>query len=119
MAYSARSLLHSTRLNSHLQLSPPPPPTASRPSVFFSCDNVSFPKALRDLSPSLSLCCRRYASTAVKASAGSDGIMAADGDYPEDGVSLGTMKLPSDTDLQRFESLLFQVRSFVLVFKVN
>ncbi|GMN39436.1 hypothetical protein TIFTF001_008659 [Ficus carica] len=107
MAYSARSLLHSTRLNSHLQLSPPPP-TASRPSVFFSCDNVSFPKALNDLSPSLSLCCRRYASTVLKASAGSDGIVAADGDDPEDGVSLGTMKLPSDTDLQRFESLLFQ-----------
>ncbi|KAK7345314.1 hypothetical protein VNO77_15916 [Canavalia gladiata] len=26
----------------------------------------------------------------------------------EDGVSLGTMKLPFDTDLQRFDSLLFQ-----------
>lgn len=26
----------------------------------------------------------------------------------EDGVSLGTMKLPSDTDIPRFESLLFQ-----------
>lgn len=30
-------------------------------------------------------------------------------DDPEAGVSLGTMKLPSNTDLPRFESLLFQV----------
>lgn len=30
-------------------------------------------------------------------------------DDPEDGVSLGTMKLPSDIDIARFEVLLFQV----------
>lgn len=35
------------------------------------------------------------------------GIVPSDGD--DDGVSLGTMKLPPDTDLQRFETLLFQV----------
>lgn len=28
----------------------------------------------------------------------------------DDGVSLGTMKLPINTDLQRFDSLLFQVQ---------
>ncbi|RDX60367.1 hypothetical protein CR513_61494 [Mucuna pruriens] len=36
-----------------------------------------------------------------KATAGNDGPT-------DDGVSLGTMKLPFDTDLQRFDSLLFQ-----------
>lgn len=30
-------------------------------------------------------------------------------DDDEDGVSLGTLKLPANLDLQRFESLLFQV----------
>ncbi|EXB54593.1 hypothetical protein L484_019163 [Morus notabilis] len=95
MACASRSLLYSTRVNSHVRLSPPP--TASQPLVFFGCDNVSFPK-LSELS-----CFHRYSPAAVKASPGSDGVLPAD-----DGVSLGTMKLPSDTDLQRFESLLFQ-----------
>lgn len=44
-------------------------------------------------------------SVVVKASGG-DG--PNDQDY-EDGVSLGTMKLPKDIDLARFETLLFQV----------
>lgn len=35
-----------------------------------------------------------------------DGVVPSDN---EDGVSLGTLKLPGNTDLQRFESLLFQV----------
>ncbi|KAK9194102.1 hypothetical protein WN944_004804 [Citrus x changshan-huyou] len=34
-----------------------------------------------------------------------DGVVPSDN---EDGVSLGTLKLPGNTDLQRFESLLFQ-----------
>ncbi|XWS66638.1 hypothetical protein CRYUN_Cryun05aG0217500 [Craigia yunnanensis] len=42
-----------------------------------------------------------------KASPGKDDIKPA-ADDPEDGVSLGTMKLPSNTDFQRFETLLFQ-----------
>ncbi|KAK6244494.1 hypothetical protein QUC31_010903 [Theobroma cacao] len=42
-----------------------------------------------------------------KASAGKDDIVPA-ADDEEDGISLGTMKLPSNTDLQRFETLLFQ-----------
>ncbi|KAK6147221.1 hypothetical protein DH2020_018133 [Rehmannia glutinosa] len=33
---------------------------------------------------------------------------SADSISEEDGVSLGTMKLPSDTDVARFETLLFQ-----------
>ncbi|KAI3409478.1 uncharacterized protein J3R85_019307 [Psidium guajava] len=43
----------------------------------------------------------------ARASPGDErGIVPSDGD--DDGVSLGTMKLPPDTDLQRFETLLFQ-----------
>jgi hypothetical protein len=37
---------------------------------------------------------------------GKGGIVPADGD---DGVSLGTVKLPGNIDVARFESLLFQV----------
>uniref|UniRef100_A0A6N2MQ01 DUF7148 domain-containing protein n=1 Tax=Salix viminalis TaxID=40686 RepID=A0A6N2MQ01_SALVM len=42
-----------------------------------------------------------------KSSPENDGIVAADNEG-EDGVSLGTFKLPGNTDLQRFETLLFQ-----------
>ncbi|KAL1219025.1 hypothetical protein V5N11_028481 [Cardamine amara subsp. amara] len=40
----------------------------------------------------------------ANASPGSGGVRTEE----EDGVSLGTMKLPMDTDLARFETLLFQ-----------
>ncbi|KAK8685621.1 hypothetical protein V6N13_041621 [Hibiscus sabdariffa] len=43
----------------------------------------------------------------AKASSAKDDIMPASDD-PENGVSLGTMKLPSNTDIPRFETLLFQ-----------
>lgn len=43
----------------------------------------------------------------VKAGGGDGSISPKDQDY-DDGVSLGTMKLPSDIDLARFETLLFQ-----------
>lgn len=46
---------------------------------------------------------------AVKSSPGKDGGIAG---VDEEGVSLGTMKLPSDTDISRFETLLFQVILF-------
>lgn len=50
----------------------------------------------------------RFHLTAVpKASPGSGGLASPTDD---DGVSLGTMKLPINTDLQRFDSLLFQVK---------
>ncbi|CAL1360538.1 unnamed protein product [Linum trigynum] len=43
----------------------------------------------------------------VKSSKGNGGIVASDDDG-EDGVLLGTFKLPGNTDLDRFELLLFQ-----------
>lgn len=47
-----------------------------------------------------------YQNLTVVVKAGG-GISPNDQDY-EDGVSLGTMKLPKDIDLARFETLLFQ-----------
>ncbi|XP_060201151.1 uncharacterized protein LOC132629803 isoform X1 [Lycium barbarum] len=46
-------------------------------------------------------------SVVVKATGG-DGSISSKGQDYEDGVSLGTMKLPMDIDLARFETLLFQ-----------
>ncbi|CAN4121321.1 unnamed protein product [Withania somnifera] len=46
-------------------------------------------------------------SVMVKAAGGDGSISPKDQDY-EDGVSLGTMKLPLDIDFARFETLLFQ-----------
>ncbi|KAI9153870.1 hypothetical protein LWI28_017761 [Acer negundo] len=52
---------------------------------------------------------RRKLTTPVanKYSQQNDSIVSSSDDN-EDGVSLGTMKLPSNTDIQRFDSLLFQ-----------
>ncbi|XP_027065692.2 uncharacterized protein [Coffea arabica] len=50
---------------------------------------------------------KRTLRKALKATTGNDAISSANS-Y-EDGVSLGTMKLPVDTDLAKFETLLFQV----------
>lgn len=99
MALSTRPLLHSTNVNSQLGLSPSPA-VASRSLGFISDNDKRFPK--------LSLLHNPTATP--KASPEGSGIVPADDYDPEDGVSLGTMKLPSDTDIQRFETLLFQVR---------
>ncbi|XP_074311817.1 uncharacterized protein LOC141647503 [Silene latifolia] len=47
----------------------------------------------------------RNPNVAVKSSPGKGSAISTDDD---EGVSLGTMKLPADTDLPRFETLLFQ-----------
>nr|GMC79532.1 Porphobilinogen deaminase [Ipomoea batatas] len=48
----------------------------------------------------------RDAAITTRASAGNDAILPKKDD--DDGVSLGTMKLPLDIDLERFDILLFQ-----------
>ncbi|XP_010245745.1 PREDICTED: uncharacterized protein LOC104589201 [Nelumbo nucifera] len=48
----------------------------------------------------------RIPTVVSKASSESDSIVQTDDS--DDGVSLGTMKLPLDTDIPRFETLLFQ-----------
>ncbi|CAA2957734.1 uncharacterized protein LOC111403100 [Olea europaea subsp. europaea] len=68
------------------------------PVIFISSNKtVQFLSFGGDFSSKLNL-------TAVP-KASPDGILPID---DEDGVSLGTLKLPSNTDLSRFESLLFQ-----------
>lgn len=104
MPYAARLLPHPLRVNWHVQLSSPSPIAVSRsPLLAAGWIKDRFPCKLCQLS------CRRSLTSMPKSSPESDGIVPADD--AEDGVSLGTLKLPSNTDLQRFESLLFQVHS--------
>ena len=49
----------------------------------------------------------RLAVKPPRAASGKGGIVPASDD--DDGVSLGTVKLPGNIDIARFESLLFQV----------
>ncbi|GAB2272161.1 hypothetical protein Dimus_006981 [Dionaea muscipula] len=57
-----------------------------------------------------SSCSRRTLPAPVRSSAddGSSSTVPLVVDYDDNGVSLGTMKLPPDTDIPRFETLLFQ-----------
>ncbi|KAF3441631.1 hypothetical protein FNV43_RR15546 [Rhamnella rubrinervis] len=96
MAFATKPLLHSTNVNSQLGLSPSLAVVSSSLG-FISC-NRRFSK--------LSL--RGNLTATPKASTEGSGIVPADDNLAEDGVSLGTLKLPSNTDIQRFESLLFQ-----------
>lgn len=83
--------LKETRFNSHVPL---PPSQHSLIPIFHN-----------NIHPSPVLRTRFHLTVVVpKASAGS--YSSTDDD---DGVSLGTMKLPVNIDLQRLDSLLFQV----------
>ncbi|GAV57636.1 hypothetical protein CFOL_v3_01173, partial [Cephalotus follicularis] len=88
-----KPLIHPVRATSHVQFFPPRAISQSLPSISFGIKNNN---RFFKLS-------HRYLTKGPKASPDNDGIVSAD-----DGVSLGTMKLPTDTDLPRFESLLFQ-----------
>ncbi|XP_059646654.1 uncharacterized protein LOC132293269 isoform X1 [Cornus florida] len=93
-----RQLFNPTRAGSQLQFFLPQL-VPHRSFVFISWDN-------RRSSKLPELCQHHRNLTAVsKALSETDGITQADDD---DGVSLGTMKLPLDTDIPRFETLLFQ-----------
>ncbi|KAF4396898.1 hypothetical protein F8388_004866 [Cannabis sativa] len=95
MAIAAvKSLLYSARVDSHPQLSRPLP----QPLVFFNWENKNSFLKLSEQS-------RRIYHLTKKMVAKASSTQNND---PEDGVSLGTMKLPTDTDFQRFELLLFQ-----------
>lgn len=58
----------------------------------------------------------RNLTVPVKAAA-KDGSISPKNQDDEDGVSLGTMKLPLDIDIARFETLLFQVLLIVNLFQ--
>ncbi|KAK9290574.1 hypothetical protein L1049_008744 [Liquidambar formosana] len=98
MASALRQLLHPTRAGSRFQLSSPQ--AFSRSLVFITGDNNRF-STLTEFSG------HRHLTAVPKASPENEGIVPSNDDDGE-GVSLGTMKLPLDTDLQRFEILLFQ-----------
>ncbi|KAF4402880.1 hypothetical protein G4B88_010332 [Cannabis sativa] len=96
MAIAAvKSLLYSARVDSHPQLSRPLP----QPLVFFNWENKNSFLKLSEQSR------RTYNLTKKMVPKAS----STQNNDPEDGVSLGTMKLPTDTDFQRFELLLFQI----------
>ncbi|KAJ9181363.1 hypothetical protein P3X46_009500 [Hevea brasiliensis] len=99
MACAMSQLLCPTRASSHLQFSPALP--FSRPFLITTGgDKNHLPRLVE-------FYCHQNLTVVAKSSPENDGIVAADNDN-EDGVSLGTLKLPSNTDLDRFESLLFQ-----------
>jgi hypothetical protein len=102
MACTTRLLFQPARVNSHVQFSSLSPLTVSRSPLLIGCDkdNNNNNRVLFKLR-------RRNLTSVAKSSPGSDGIVADD----EDGVSLGTMRLASNTDLPRMETLLFQVYS--------
>jgi hypothetical protein len=83
--------LRGTKLNSHL-------PLPSQHSLIPIYHNTHPSPVLRT----------RFHLTVVVPKASSGSYSPAD----DDGVSLGTMKLPINLDLQRFDSLLFQVNPF-------
>ncbi|CAL9026384.1 unnamed protein product [Prunus brigantina] len=96
----ARSLpFHSARVNSHVPFSPPLLLAASTTTS----SHGFFPK----LSLHSGHCHRPNQTTPARASYEERNSLVPSDDA-EDGVLLGTMKLPSDTDVPRFQILLFQ-----------
>ncbi|GFZ09222.1 hypothetical protein Acr_20g0010300 [Actinidia rufa] len=92
-------ILHQTCANSNTQFPYSPPIFPCSQLVFFTAKYSNFPKLQRFSG-------HRNPASAARALPENGGVLPADED--EDGVSLGTMKLPLETDLLRFESLLFQ-----------
>ena len=99
---AARLLFQPARVNSHVPLSPLT--VSSRSPLLITWDKDKDNNINNRFLFKLS---QRNLTSVAKSSPESDGIVPAD----EDGVSLGTLKLPSNTNLQRFESLLFQVHN--------
>lgn len=84
----------------------PPPVTVRSPARIHR--RPSIPSLLHGV-PTNGAAGRRQIKRSViaNASPGNGGVRAGEGD----GVSLGTMKLPGNIDIARFETLLFQVNS--------
>lgn len=98
---SAVRLLHPARAGSHMQASSS---LAVHRTVVF---NFNKRQNSNRITRHISEFSGQHKLTPVaQSSQQNDGFVPSD--Y-EDGVSLGTLKLPGNTDLQRFESLLFQV----------
>ncbi|XP_055812323.1 uncharacterized protein LOC129882171 [Solanum dulcamara] len=98
---TTRQFFHKTH-NSQVQICPRSIPPST---MFITNKNNNINKRFFNLSEFSSY--QNLTHVVVKASGGDGSISPKDQDY-EDGVSLGTMKLPLDIDLARFETLLFQ-----------
>ncbi|KAK6942578.1 hypothetical protein RJ641_027955 [Dillenia turbinata] len=96
---TANQLIRSTRAGPRLPLSLTPFITPRS----LSCNNNRRYFKLSSLSGQ-----RNLTSHIPKTSQKNDTVSPSAGGEDEDGVSLGTMKLPPDIDIPRFESLLFQ-----------
>ncbi|CAN0879475.1 hypothetical protein LINGRAHAP2_LOCUS13063 [Linum grandiflorum] len=92
-SFALKQLIYSTSTSN---LHPSPPPLRLH-SAAVRCSRHFGPRTLRKFTPVL----------VPKSSSGNGGILASNDD-PEDGVLLGTLKLPGNTDLARFETLMFQ-----------
>ncbi|KGN48273.1 uncharacterized protein LOC101214488 [Cucumis sativus] len=75
------------------------------PSLVFFASNTRY-RQISNFSQ-VSGPCHRIPKLVPKSSDENNDIVPSEDD-PEDGVSLGTMKLPLDTDIARFQVLLFQ-----------
>ncbi|ESR43389.1 hypothetical protein CICLE_v10013843mg [Citrus x clementina] len=98
---SAVRLLHPARAGSQVQVSSS---LAVPRTVLFNFNKRQNSK--RYIRHSSEFSGQHKLTPVVQSSQQNDGVVPSDN---EDGVSLGTLKLPGNTDLQRFESLLFQV----------
>lgn len=105
---TTRQFFHKTH-NSQVQICPRSIPPST---MFITNKNNNINKRFFNLSEFSSN--QNLTHVVVKASGGDGSISPKDQDY-EDGVSLGTMKLPLDIDLARFETLLFQVKLLIVI----
>ncbi|KAA0025246.1 hypothetical protein IC582_018764 [Cucumis melo] len=103
ISYSTNQFFRHPNVNSRpCVLSPMP---SHNPSLVFFASNTRH----RQISTfsQFSGPCHRISNLVPKSSDENNDIVPSEDD-PEDGVSLGTMKLPLDTDIARFQVLLFQ-----------
>lgn len=98
---TVRQLLHPTSANPNLQFWASPFTPCSR---LCTTNYTSRFSRLAEYS-----CGHRNLTHVPRALPGNKGGGSTADEDDDDGVSLGTMKLPLDTDLPRFETLLFQV----------
>ncbi|RWR85188.1 Plant organelle RNA recognition domain-containing protein [Cinnamomum micranthum f. kanehirae] len=98
---AAKQLLHSSRAALHVPFS-----SSSSPPLNFNSQVFRTHKCVHCTKLSTTSSGRFLSIAPNRASSQSDGIIEADIDGG--GVPLGTMKLPPDTDVNRFETLLFQ-----------
>ncbi|KAF8006864.1 hypothetical protein BT93_K1001 [Corymbia citriodora subsp. variegata] len=109
MACCSQLTSSTTPVSAHAQAQHPQRHHLLLPPLLPIGSSSSSRSSLKLIAPPLSRRGDRATSATVVARASPEnerGVVPSDGD--DDGVSLGTMKLPPDTDLPRFETLLFQ-----------